>query len=237
VTPLPAYFVEAIRANPDDDAPRLAAADWLEENGQPERGELIRVQCELARLGGNWIDFAVGPHAADYPEFEDERNWRAVTDRMAGRERELLADHGYPWLDAGKPTPTCVVRCGRESGGWAWSEHGVWTIGVEWVRGFVGAIHARAADWMAHGDALLAAHPVTEVRLTTWPDDIPPPGSLYGLGLAECVPVMLGYFWPQVRSWHLPPAPGDPYAAARELGHALERRRTEQFWDAYDNAR
>jgi uncharacterized protein (TIGR02996 family) len=39
----------AILADPADDAPRLVYADWLEEHGQPERAEFIRVQCELAR--------------------------------------------------------------------------------------------------------------------------------------------------------------------------------------------
>jgi uncharacterized protein (TIGR02996 family) len=42
-------LLAAIRAAPDDDAPRLIYADWLEEHGQPGRAEFIRVQCELAR--------------------------------------------------------------------------------------------------------------------------------------------------------------------------------------------
>jgi uncharacterized protein (TIGR02996 family) len=42
-------FLDAIRAERDDDAPRLVYADWLEENGQAERAELIRVQCEQSR--------------------------------------------------------------------------------------------------------------------------------------------------------------------------------------------
>ena len=42
-------FLEAIRAAPDDDVPRLVYADWLEERGEP-LGEFIRVQCALARL-------------------------------------------------------------------------------------------------------------------------------------------------------------------------------------------
>lgn len=37
----------AIRAAPDDDAPRLVYADWLIERGDP-RGELIQLQCRLA---------------------------------------------------------------------------------------------------------------------------------------------------------------------------------------------
>ena len=44
-----AAFREAIIADPDDDAPRLVYADWLEEHGDAEYAEFIRVQCELAR--------------------------------------------------------------------------------------------------------------------------------------------------------------------------------------------
>ena len=43
-------FLQAILEKPDDDAPRLIFADWLEEYGEPERADLIRVQCELALL-------------------------------------------------------------------------------------------------------------------------------------------------------------------------------------------
>jgi uncharacterized protein (TIGR02996 family) len=44
-----ADFLQHILAHPDDDAPRLIYADWLEERGDP-RGEFIRVQCELAAM-------------------------------------------------------------------------------------------------------------------------------------------------------------------------------------------
>src|SRR5262249_45696762 len=40
----------AIVAEPDDDLPRLAYADWCEEDGDPEYAEFIRAQCALARL-------------------------------------------------------------------------------------------------------------------------------------------------------------------------------------------
>jgi uncharacterized protein (TIGR02996 family) len=40
-------LLSAIIANPDEDTPRLVYADWLDENGQPERAEFIRVQIEL----------------------------------------------------------------------------------------------------------------------------------------------------------------------------------------------
>jgi uncharacterized protein (TIGR02996 family) len=40
-------FLQAICDNPSDDTPRLIYADWLEDNGQPERAEFIRLQIEL----------------------------------------------------------------------------------------------------------------------------------------------------------------------------------------------
>jgi uncharacterized protein (TIGR02996 family) len=46
-------FLQAIRDAPDDDAPRLVYADWLDESGDPARAELIRVQCELVRRGAD----------------------------------------------------------------------------------------------------------------------------------------------------------------------------------------
>lgn len=40
-----AALLAAIIANPDEDTPRLVYADWLQENGQEERAEFIRSQC------------------------------------------------------------------------------------------------------------------------------------------------------------------------------------------------
>src|SRR4051812_30765945 len=44
-----AHFLQTIIEHPDDEAPRLVYADWLEHR-QPVRAALIRIQCELARL-------------------------------------------------------------------------------------------------------------------------------------------------------------------------------------------
>src|SRR5262249_43368792 len=41
-------FLRAIFDAPEDDTPRLVYADFLEENGEGNRAELIRLQCELA---------------------------------------------------------------------------------------------------------------------------------------------------------------------------------------------
>ncbi|MCI0700669.1 MAG: TIGR02996 domain-containing protein, partial [Planctomycetia bacterium] len=41
-------FIEAIAAHRDEDTPRLVFADWLQENGEEDRAEFIRLECELA---------------------------------------------------------------------------------------------------------------------------------------------------------------------------------------------
>ncbi|MGN6111088.1 MAG: TIGR02996 domain-containing protein [Kofleriaceae bacterium] len=70
-------LVEAILAAPEDDAPRLVLSDWLLEQGDP-RGELIAVQCALARA--------------------DAADERLVDRRRAiARERALLESHGDAW--------------------------------------------------------------------------------------------------------------------------------------------
>jgi uncharacterized protein (TIGR02996 family) len=69
-------FLDAIAKEPADVFLRLVFADWLEEKGEAERAEFIRVQCELARLG---------PH--------DPARYR-----LESRERELLRKHWRGWL-------------------------------------------------------------------------------------------------------------------------------------------
>jgi uncharacterized protein (TIGR02996 family) len=80
-------LLAAIRAAPDDDAPRLVYADWLDEHDQPERAEFIRVQCELARrddpalrrreveLLAKHHDALAGPLAAPHLRFRFERGF------------------------------------------------------------------------------------------------------------------------------------------------------------------
>src|SRR5690349_18912308 len=60
-----------IRENPGDDGVRLVCADWIEEQGDLERAEFIRVQVALARGG-------------------DEQLLR--------RQRALLDEHYVEWL-------------------------------------------------------------------------------------------------------------------------------------------
>jgi uncharacterized protein (TIGR02996 family) len=65
----------AILDAPDDNAPRLVYADWLDEHDQPERAEFIRVQVELARL----------------PEGDPRK------EALGAREQGLMKAHGREW--------------------------------------------------------------------------------------------------------------------------------------------
>lgn len=71
-----ADFLAAVAAAPDDDTPRLVCADYLQETGRPERADLIRIQCELARLP----------------------SWDRRAKDLRHRQRILLARHGRGWL-------------------------------------------------------------------------------------------------------------------------------------------
>lgn len=71
-------FLQAIRADLDDDGPRLIYADWLDDHGDHDRAEFIRVECRRAAL----------PH--DHAESVDlaERRLELVA-RLSGRAVEL----------------------------------------------------------------------------------------------------------------------------------------------------
>jgi uncharacterized protein (TIGR02996 family) len=43
-------LLRSVIDSPEDDAPRLVFADWLEEHGETQRAEFIRVGCEYERL-------------------------------------------------------------------------------------------------------------------------------------------------------------------------------------------
>jgi uncharacterized protein (TIGR02996 family) len=76
MAPDEAAFLDRVCADPDDDAPRLIFADWLDERGDP-RGEFIRVQVALAQLSAG--DRRRGP--------------------LLDREAALLARFHKPWSD------------------------------------------------------------------------------------------------------------------------------------------
>ncbi len=135
-------FLAEIIAHPEEDAPRLIFADWLDEHGEESRGEFIRVQCVLAR---------------DFDQYEQAPR----AEPLRRRERELLESHKNAWLPLPSNNNVRNNRAGFLDGG----DQGEFTF----RRGFVESIICTAAAWLKHAGALTAAAPIREVRLTTWP--------------------------------------------------------------------
>jgi uncharacterized protein (TIGR02996 family) len=100
---------QAIRENPDEDTPRLVYADWLQENGEEERAEFIRLQCQLAAI-------------AHRPENQRAiGQLRARCDRIVGpnRKRWTQALFDVVWRDLNRQDREAVKRARQWQGGTA----------------------------------------------------------------------------------------------------------------------
>lgn len=87
-----AAHLAAIRANPDQDAPRLIYADWLEEQGDGARAAFIRVQVELANHPGMNCGTMYCGRQEGY--CDECLHYRA----LQKRERELWLVHSADWF-------------------------------------------------------------------------------------------------------------------------------------------
>lgn len=236
-------FIRTILDSPDDDGPRLVYADWLEECGETDRAEFIRVQCELAKLLGSrlyitpdddgdrgmlyalegswqvWVRGDVEAKVGDRVNVTKNRDGREPVDflnirvseievragssnnstilvvtedsessksrrpgQLRRRERELLELHIGEWTDGlpeslvARECPACaeggiadpetnVIECGRCDSTGLIAD----CDSIEFRRGFIEDVNCDWPTWSAHADAILAAHPVRTVRLTTEP--------------------------------------------------------------------
>jgi uncharacterized protein (TIGR02996 family) len=138
--------------NRADDTLRIIYADWLEENGQPERAEFIRVQVEIARMPN-----CIADEHTDGTIVQGKQSKQG--DALAACERELMSDHYLDWA-AGPVEEAASV--------------GEWVDGEDhWIytRGFISSLRLPWESWRENADAILAAHPIEKVVLTTRPPD------------------------------------------------------------------
>lgn len=137
-------LLKAVVASPDDDLPRLVAADWLDEHGEPERAEFIRIQIERAR--------------ADTPELE----WREKSlwnnpfygPQWAVEACPVLATIPFGSV-AGSPL-RALQLCGSER--------------VTFRRGFPFRIACTADEWLRYGVGIVPRQPVRELALSRCDD-------------------------------------------------------------------
>ncbi len=93
----------AIRENPSDDMPRLVYADWLQENGQPERADFIRLQCEVWHLCPAYPNITEARMAASRLLKEYGDQWHAELPDIDGVGWSALFVRGFvnaAWVDA-----------------------------------------------------------------------------------------------------------------------------------------
>src|SRR5262245_56805489 len=106
-----ASLLSACKETPDDDAPRLVLADWLEEHGDEEgraRAEFVRVQCHFAdvtALSEDWprqdhldhrtlVSVSQTDRLVHHLQFAGHPDLQALSERQF----ELLARDEEKWL-------------------------------------------------------------------------------------------------------------------------------------------
>lgn len=133
-------LLRPILENPADDCARLVFADFLEEQGEGERAEFIRVGCELVRRDNL---FLVG-HPRDV---------------LSRRERSLLLTNWLKWTPRLSTDSSFEVILSKR-----WTFTG--TPACEFRRGFVDAITLPLDLFLKHAKDIFAREPVTRVTLS-----------------------------------------------------------------------
>ena len=175
-------LIAAILAEPAEDTPRLAYADWLDEHDEHELAEFIRVQVEVARGKCEVHENTTGCAKGRSPWCD----WCL----LGLRERELLGGDRLTFL--GQPTIDIVdPYYGRSEMSW------------EFRRGFMADLTCTWYAWRTHAAAITARQPIERVRLTTGP------GAELGIRLwehqQELTIGILRQTWPKIE-FELPPA-------------------------------
>lgn len=173
-------LLAAILANPGEDVPRLVYADCIEEQGQRERAEFIRVQVEIENgLPCEWINESWNRDRLDCAAWNKRVAEGRITttckscrrfDELCRRERELLGNH-IEWAESLARIwhPDSLRSCNEYGHSGCWDRIRGGIIAWKWLRGFIGSIELPWDDWRTHAAAILAAQPVTQVTLTTRP--------------------------------------------------------------------
>lgn len=121
-------LMAATLAAPDDDIPRLVFADWLEENGEADRAEFIRVQCEIEKHKPETVNYV---RNGRYKREDAVRlDWRLVA--LHDREMQLLwaKHHEYDsanwelWCHAEAREEDGTPCCANGRGGMSVTPHG-----------------------------------------------------------------------------------------------------------------
>lgn len=156
------HIMADILADPSDDGLRLIYADWLEDNGDPDRAEFIRdgvAICHPERLnpehdmGDGWD--GVIDTITQYPPWDRSHCplCAAITRQRNSPIRMDLAQ------EVGRAVDLLADWSGRK-------DSGVPYVGVRCRRGFVSELRLPLATWESCGADVVRRHPVERVTLT-----------------------------------------------------------------------
>ena len=162
-------LLAGVLATPEADVPRLICADWWEEHGEPERGEFIRVQCELARLEASCacppLRTVWGAGRSESPMCPACVRAIALRRRERGLFRGLfIFDNVEQWFRKPGPVFDRYTLCANELGKVFTRVTGICIALVR--RGFVESVSCDLATFMGIAPRLFASQPVTRVTLT-----------------------------------------------------------------------
>lgn len=164
MTDTQAALIAAIRAEPDDDNVRLVYADWLEENGQAERAEFIRLECQVAeflKVSRHWEDCKCGGGNGHHCKpCDDKDTWSEYHDRRWDCWAKLRMEFGIPEYSAGdgrgRDTKCCMYASINRLG-----------LAIKFTerRGFIESVTCPLDWWLSHGPELCRWHPVQRVEI------------------------------------------------------------------------
>lgn len=144
-------LLRAVIECPADDLPRLVYADAVEEAGEVERAEFIRVQCELAK----WEMFPGERFGATV--IEGRRYEFVPTAEKIRREREIWHARSREWfVDESMMMSAALPDFTGPMGS---------LLGIV-CRGFVAEVRCPLAAWLEHGPRIVREHPVERVTIT-----------------------------------------------------------------------
>ena len=163
-------FIADICEHPEDDAPRLIFADWLDDHGEPDRAEFVRTQMELARCPQQiaWLEqMPVESWTGDPVEGQLLRR----LDGLRHRERHLLSIHWPRWLhESFDSLAFDVGTSARDDNDFGVSLYSkqkgeLGHFDCSFRRGFVAEVKLPLAVWLVHGPKLVRQQPIERVEV------------------------------------------------------------------------
>ncbi len=195
-----ADFLRTICDDPTDTNLRLVYADFLDDNGEPERAEFIRLQCEEAVLD---------PLTNGYHYWSGQLAAPKWVDRVTAIRRRCVEMKNRDDLTTKIIVGTDVTYRSR----WQqWSATETWEPfwdNVEFARGFADRFLLNIQTFFEKAVEIVRTHPVTEFRLTDLnPWSVGNPSYRFGWtsDLSDMIGIKTDWFVPPALFEYLPPS-------------------------------